>query len=345
MSDLATNGEKDHPLSESGTIIVTGGAGLIGSATVWALNQRGFNDIIVVDHLESDEKWRNLAPLKFRDYLDRDEFHEIIRTGDPVLGSRVTHVFHLGACSATTEQDAGYLMRNNFGYTRDLAEWSLNSNARFVYASSAATYGDGTEGMEDLGFDIDRLRPLNAYGYSKQVFDQFARRTGLDRVSVGLKYFNIFGPNEHHKGEMRSVVNKAFHQIQESGRIGLFKSYHPDYEDGRQMRDFLYVKDAAEITIHLAESGEAQGLFNVGSGKAQTWLELAEAIFAALGEDPQIEFVEMPEHLKGKYQYYTCAKVAKLRSIGYDREPIPLSESVRDYVVNYLIPGKYLGDE
>jgi ADP-L-glycero-D-manno-heptose 6-epimerase len=328
----------------SGRILVTGGAGFIGSALVWALNSRGIEDIVVSDVLHSDEKWRNLVPLKYADYVEGGALRSRLAASPTAFG-KFSAVFHLGACSSTTERDASYLIDNNTAFTRELAGWALASGARFVYASSAATYGDGSQGMDDKDPAIERLRPLNMYGYSKHLFDLYARRLGwLDRI-VGLKYFNVFGPNEDHKGDMRSVVSKANLQIRESGEVRLFKSYDPKYPDGGQMRDFLYVKDAVEMTLHFAEKGSsAGGLFNLGSGEANTWLTLAGAIFAALGREPRIEFIDMPEALRAKYQYYTKADISKLRASGYDRPVTPLAEAVADYVRSYLVPDKRLGD-
>lgn len=329
-----------------GRILVTGGAGFIGSALVWALNERGHSDILITDFLGVDEKWKNLTPLKFSDYVEADVFREGLRKNVDAFG-RFSTVLHLGACSATTERNAAYLIDNNFAYTKELAAWSLARGARFVYASSAATYGDGTQGMDDKDDRLDRLRPLNMYGYSKHLFDVFAQRSGWLSQIVGVKYFNVFGPNEDHKGDMRSLVNKAYQQILATGRVQLFKSHRPDYRDGEQQRDFLYVKDAAEMTLHFAAHPmgcKAGGLFNLGSGKANTWLTLTHAIFDALGRPPQIDFIEMPEALRGKYQYFTQADVAKLRASGYSRLPAPLAEAVRDYVKGYLVPGKKLGD-
>jgi ADP-L-glycero-D-manno-heptose 6-epimerase len=327
---------------QSSRILVTGGAGFIGSALVWALNERGCDKILISDRLGTDEKWKNLVPLRYADYIDADDLIDRVECGDDLGG--VTQVFHLGACSATTETDAAYLMRNNFEYTKRLAHWALDRGARFVYASSAATYGDGSRGMDDLDPDLDRLRPLNMYGYSKHLFDLYAQRAGiLDRI-VGLKYFNVYGPNEDHKGDMRSVVNKAFTQIRDMGKVGLFKSYRADYEHGKQQRDFLYVKDAVRMTLHLADRADAGGLFNIGSGQAHTWVELAEAIFAALEREPSIEFVEMPESLREKYQYHTCARIDKLRSAGYGAEITPLRDAVSDYVKNHLATDQRLGE-
>jgi ADP-L-glycero-D-manno-heptose 6-epimerase len=322
-------------------ILVTGGAGLIGSALVWALNQRGCENIVICDRLGTDEKWRNLTPLRFADYVDADELRPRLENGS--LG-KFDCLLHLGACSATTERDASYLMRNNYEFTKDLAAWSLAHHTRFVYASSAATYGDGARGMSDTD-DLKSLRPLNAYGYSKHLFDFHAQGAGFLNRIVGLKYFNVFGPNEDHKGEMRSVVHKAYGQICATGTVQLFKSYNSEYPDGGQKRDFLYVKDAAAMSLHLAETPSAGGLFNIGSGKANTWLDLAHAIFIALGRKPQINFIEMPEELRGKYQYFTRADIAKLRSTGFHQRISHLQETVADYVKNYLVPGNRLGDE
>jgi len=330
--------------SPENRILVTGGAGFIGSALVWELNRRGFENIIVSDRLSSDEKWKNLVPLKFHDYLDGGDLEQRVRTAPELLG-KFDVILHLGACSATTEKDADYLMRNNYEFTKVLAEWGLSKGSRFVYASSAATYGDGSLGMDDTMADLHRLRPLNMYGYSKHLFDLHARRTGMADRIVGMKYFNVYGPNEDHKADMRSVVHKAYGQILQTGRVQLFMSDRPDYKDGEQMRDFLYVKDAIKMTLHLASEPTAGGLYNLGSGQAHTWVQLVTAIFAALGKEPCIDFVPMPEHLKAKYQYYTCAEIARLRDSGYNEPLFSLTEAVRDYVQGYLVGDRRLGDE
>jgi len=325
-------------------VLVTGGAGFIGSALVWALNQRGCDDIVVCDRLGTDEKWRNLTPLHFADYLEADDLLPRLHNG--ALG-KFDLVLHLGACSSTTERDASFLIRNNYLFTRDLAAWALKQNApvrktRFVYASSAATYGDGAAGMEDDASQLDPLRPLNMYGYSKHLFDLHARRAGfLDKI-VGLKYFNVFGPNEDHKGDMRSLVHKSFGQVRETGAIRLFKSYRSDYRDGEQKRDFLYVKDAVAMTLHLAATPKANGLFNIGNGQARTWLDLAHAVFAALERKPNIQFIEMPEAIRDKYQYFTEANLGRLRAAGYTAPVTLLEIAVTDYVRNYLVPDKRL---
>jgi ADP-L-glycero-D-manno-heptose 6-epimerase len=328
---------------EQKRILVTGGAGFIGSALIWALNRRGIDNILVADLLKTDEKWKNLVPLRFADYMEGDDLLRLAREDSKQL-SDIGAVFHLGACSATTERDATYLIRNNYEFTRDLAGWALGRGARFVYASSAATYGDGARGMSD-GAELTTLRPLNMYGYSKHLFDLHAQRSGLlDRI-VGVKYFNVFGPNEGHKGDMRSLVHKAYGQVVETGTIKLFASDRPDYADGEQKRDFLYVKDAVEMTLHLAETPTAGGLYNLGSGEANSWNTLARALFAALDLEPRIEYIAMPEILRAKYQYFTQADIAKLRASGYDRPLTPLADAVANYVRGYLVPGIHLGDE
>lgn len=325
-------------MKSSHKIIVTGGAGFIGSAVVWRLNQLGETDILIVDRLDQTDKWKNLAPLRFADYRDADDFIADLDNLD-----NTQTLLHLGACSATTERDADLMMRNNYQFTQTLANWSVANDVRFIYASSAATYGDGANGMNDGTDDLPSLRPLNVYGYSKHLFDLYAERNRLFEKIVGLKYFNVFGPNENHKGEMRSLVNKAFAQIQATGKLQLFKSANPDYQDGEFGRDFVYVKDAVKMTVHFIEN-PASGLFNVGSGRMHTWNELAQVIFAALDLSPRIEFVEMPEHLRDRYQYHTQADTSKIRRAGYAENVTSLGESVADYVRNYLIPDKFLGD-
>jgi ADP-L-glycero-D-manno-heptose 6-epimerase len=320
-------------------VLVTGGAGFIGSALVWALNRRGCDNIVVCDILGTDEKWRNLAPLRFSDYVEAADLQSRLQSG--ALG-KFDLVLHVGACSSTTEKDATYLVKNNYEFTKDLAAWSLANKARFVCASSAATYGDGAAGMEDDETKLDTLRPLNMYGYSKQLFDLYAKREGILKRIVGLKYFNVYGPNEDHKGDMRSLVHKSFAQVKKEGVIRLFKSYRKDYKDGEQKRDFLYVKDAVAMTLHLAANKKANGLFNIGSGAARTWIDLANSVFAALGKKPKIEFIEMPETIRDKYQYFTQADISKLRAAGYREKITSLENAVADYVQNYLEPDKRL---
>ena len=323
-------------------VLVTGGGGFIGSALVWELNRCGCTDIVIADSAPEAERSRYLRHLVFADYLEPGQALAWLTTDK--LG-KFDFAFHLGACSSTTETNREYLYRNNFEFSRDLAAWAIARGVRFVYASSAATYGDGSVGMDDTNPEnLDRLKPLNLYGESKHLMDLHARREGwLERV-VALKYFNVFGPNEDHKGDMRSVVNKSFAQVMQTGVIRLFKSYRPEYADGEQQRDFLYVKDAVRMTLHLAENRQAAGIFNIGSGKAHTWNELARSIFSALDREPRIEYIEMPEAIRDKYQYFTEAKIEKLRSTGYTQAITPLAEAVRDYVQNYLVPGRALGE-
>ncbi len=322
-------------------VLVTGGAGFIGSALVWGLNARGTTRVVIADRLGRSTKWRNLRALRFEDYVEADTLLESLESGR--LGD-FDLVLHMGACSATTEQDAAYLARNNFAFSKALALWALQHGAGIVYASSAATYGDGRAGMEDDPDGIDRLRPLNMYGYSKLLFDRWAREQGLLSRMAGLRFFNVFGPNEGHKGEMRSVVHKACAQVRDEGAVRLFRSHHPDYRDGEQRRDFVYVKDVVAMTLHVAERRET-GLFNIGSGHAHTWLDLVRPIFAALRVPERIEFVDMPEALRETYQYHTQADISRLRATGYTAPCTPLAEAVTDYVAGYLVPGRHLGDE
>jgi ADP-L-glycero-D-manno-heptose 6-epimerase len=324
-------------MSES-KIIVTGGAGFIGSAVVWKLNELGHDDIIIVDRMDETDKWKNLAPLRFADYIDADDFLD-----DLSAFAYTEMIFHLGACSSTTETDADYMFRNNYQFTKGLAEFAVANDIRFIYASSAATYGDGSNGMDDGIDSLAKLRPLNVYGYSKHLFDQYAARTGMFGKIVGLKYFNVFGPNENHKGDMRSLVNKAFDQINQTGKLQLFKSANPDFADGEFGRDFVYVKDAVEMTLFFMES-EVGGLFNVGSGRMNTWNSLANAIFRALDLPKNVEFIEMPEHLRDRYQYHTQADLSSIRDAGYQTETIGLDSAVEDYVQGYLVPNRHLGD-
>jgi len=321
-------------------IIVTGGAGFIGSAIISELNKRQLNDIIVVDELGNDSKWKNLRKLSFIDYLEKEDFLDMIINDQ--IDDTVEAIFHLGACSDTTETDASYLIKNNYEYTKVLATWAVDAGVRFVYASSAATYGDGENGFVDNEDEIATLKPLNMYGYSKQLFDLWASRTGLLDQIVGLKYFNVFGPNEYHKASMRSFILKSFEQIKENGKVNLFKSYHPDYKDGEQVRDFIYVKDAVDMTLFFLDNPDMNGIFNVGTATPRTWVDLVNAVFASMGIKPDINFVEMPDSIKNQYQYYTCADITKIREAGYDKKTTSLEDSIKDYVQNYLQKDEYL---
>ncbi len=320
--------------------VVTGGAGFIGRNVVAELNARGCDNVLIVDRLGTDDKWRNLRGLRFEDVWSPETFIAAIGDGRANAGSdalpEVEAVIHLGACSATTEADADFLLANNTHTSRRLCEWAVDRDVRFIYASSAATYGDGAQGYDDAPEKLCELRPLNMYGYSKHLFDLWVQRRGLlDRI-VGLKYFNVFGPFEDHKGDMRSLVHKAYGQIRERGWIGLFKSEHPDYADGEQQRDFIYVRDAVDVTLHFWEQRDVGGLFNCGTGRAGTWLELARALFAAMALEPDIRFIELPAVLRDKYQYFTEADTTRLRAAGYSREFTPLAEAVHDYVQSHL---------
>ena len=322
-------------------IIVTGGAGFIGSALIAELNGRQITDILVVDQLGTDSKWKNLRNLAFADYVEKTDLLEMV-IADKLEGA-VEAVFHLGACSDTTESDASYLVKNNYEYTKLLAQWATNANARFIYASSAATYGDGSVGFKDDEEKLETLCPLNMYGYSKHAFDLWARRSRLlDRI-VGLKYFNVFGPNEYHKGHMRSFIVKAFEQIKAAGTVRLFKSYEGDYADGEQLRDFIYIKDAVDMTLFFLDNRKLGGLYNVGTGKARTWNDLVTAVFVAMGKEPSIEYIDMPDSIRNQYQYFTQADVSKLRNAGYDKQITSLEDAIKDYVQNYLSEERYLG--
>ncbi len=324
--------------------IITGGAGFIGSAICWRLNTLGVSDIIIVDESREGSKETNLSNLKFTEYIDKDEFIKQIR--EKSFNHKADTLYHMGACSSTTEGNMEYLKENNVEYSKSLAKWCMDNNVRYIYASSGATYGAGELGFDDDITLMPKLKPINKYGLSKQLFDMWVLDNKLDKEIVGLKYFNVFGPNENHKGDMRSMINKTYGQILKTGKLQLFKSLKPEYKDGEQKRDFVYVKDAVDMTIFFDKTlgkGSAQnGIFNVGSGKASTWVELAGAIFSALGKEPNIEFIDMPDSIKNQYQYFTQANISKIRNAGYDSKIMELKDSVRDYVLNYLVPDKYL---
>lgn len=322
-------------------IIVTGGAGFIGSSMVWKLNQHGVTDILIVDHLGSSSKWKNLVNLKFTDFVQKDDFLKMVE--DCRMPDEVSGIIHMGACSSTTEKDSDYLMENNYRYTLKLAEWALRMKVRFIYASSAATYGNGNSGFSDDDALIENLKPLNMYGYSKHLFDLWAKRNSVLNKMVGLKFFNVFGPNEYHKNDMSSVVFKSFNQIKESGKVKLFKSYHPDFKNGEQLRDFVYVKDCVEVMWWFLNNPQINGLFNLGTGKSRHWNDLVSSTFRSMGLEPNIEFMEMPENLKNSYQYFTEANMSKLFSVGCKIQFHSLEDSIKDYVQNYLMrPDSFL---
>jgi len=317
-------------------IIVTGGAGFIGSCLVWKLNQVGEKEIIVVDSEES-VKWGNLRGKDICDFLDKGHFLNLTKSKKIV--ENIKAVFHIGACTSTLEQDENYLLFNNTEYSKTVAMWALEQNIPFYYASSAATYGDGSMGYSDQEEMIPKLKPLNPYGKSKQLFDLWLLENHLLNKVVGFKYFNVFGPNEYHKEEMRSMVVKGYQQIKATGKIRLFKSYRPEYEDGEQKRDFIYVKDVVEVMYWFYQNPSVKGIYNLGTGLARSWNDLAKALFCALDLPPQIEYIEMPPILRDQYQYFTQADLTKLRKTGLNYQFTSLENAVDDYVNNYLEKG------
>lgn len=314
------------------SIVVTGGAGFIGSCVVRTLNDAGRKDIIIVDNIADTDKWLNMRNKKYIEYIHKSVFLDRLKDMDDVEA-----IVHMGAQSSTTERNFDYLWQNNFEYTKALWNYCAEHKLQFIYASSAATYGDGGQGFDDHT-NIDRLCPLNGYGYSKQLFDLWVKHQAKEYPAqyVGLKFFNVYGPNEYFKGSMASMIFHGYRQIRESGKIRLFKSCNPNYEDGGQMRDFVYVKDVCAVIQWFLYHKDVNGIFNVGTGKAQSFKELAEATFHALGLEPNIEYIDMPEHLKKRYQYYTQADISKLFDSGYECPFKDLEGGVQDYVCNHL---------
>lgn len=312
--------------------IVTGGAGFIGSCVVRSLNDAGIEDIVIVDNIASTDKWMNMRNKKYLKYVNKNGFLEELPSYENVRA-----IIHMGACSSTTERDFDYLWNNNFEFTKCLWNYCAEKQISFIYASSAATYGDGSQGFDDK-MDIDLLKPLNGYGYSKQVFDQWVKHqaSAYPKQHVGLKFFNVYGPNEYYKGSMASMIFHGFNQIKADGEIRLFKSCNPNYENGGQLRDFVYVKDICSVIKWFLDNPHNSGLFNLGTGKAQSFKELAEATFHALGLEPNIRYIDMPEHLRSKYQYFTKAEMSKLREAGYDKPFVDLEAGAKDYVMEYL---------
>ncbi len=322
-------------------VVVTGGAGFIGSAIAQALNDRGRTDLIVVDEVDHPEKEKNMISIKYHELRGKDVFLENVLNLD--LPS-IEAIIHMGACSSTTETNEVFLTENNYDYTRHLAQYALKKDIRFIYASSAATYGNGEMGYRDDESKLHTLKPLNLYGESKQKFDLWAEGQGvLDRI-VGLKYFNVFGPNEYHKEDMQSMVRKGFLQARETNKIRLFKSYRKEYADGGQERDFLYIKDAVKMTLFFLDQQDAGGIFNVGAGKARNWNDLATTVFKAMDREPKIEYIEMPDSIRDQYQYHTSAEMKKIRDAGYTEPITSLEEGITDYIQNYLLPNKRLGE-
>lgn len=321
-------------------IVVTGGAGFIGSAIIHELNRRGRDDILLVDSADHPEKEENIRGLAFEDILDKNTFLNSVKESNL---TSIEAVVHMGACSSTTETDEDYLRENNFEYTRHLARYAVERDIRFVYASSAATYGDGKLGYADDESGLESLKPLNLYGESKQHFDLWAKRENMLGRIVGLKYFNVYGPNEYHKGSMQSLVRKGFFQVRDTGKIRLFKSYKSGYGDGEQVRDFIYIKDAVEMTLFFLDHPEVHGIFNIGAGEPRSWNDLAEAIFSALEKEPHIEYIDMPDSIRDQYQYHTCAEMKKLHDAGFSGKAFSLETGIRDYVHKYLLENKRFG--
>ena len=318
-------------------ILITGGAGFIGSVLAKQLNTLGHTDIVIVDKLEDSSKWKNLRGIKYLEYIHADELFN----GDyDDLIAQTDLVFHMGACSSTTETNMDFLMKNNVAYTQALFRFAATKNIPFIYASSAATYGDGELGYSDNEEELSKLMPLNPYGYSKQLVDEWIlKEEAKPDHWFGLKFFNVYGPNEYHKKEMRSLVHKSFEQIKAEGCVKLFKSYKPEFKDGEQLRDFIYVKDIVRVMIELAdpEVHTHSGIYNLGTGKARSFLDLTKATFKAMNINPKIEFIEMPEALKSQYQYYTQAEMGKLLKVLPGFEFTSLEEGIFDYVQNYMM--------
>ena len=320
-------------------IVVTGAAGFIGSALVGELLRQGWQDIVAVDDFSRPDKAPNLEGKTLSARVDRKEFFDWLDANQQL----VQFIFHLGARTDTTEFDTAIFDELNLHYSQEVWKRCVKYGIPLVYASSAATYGAGEHGYDDDHDLIAKLKPLNPYGESKNDFDQWAlAQAEKPYFWAGLKFFNVYGPNEYHKGRMASVVLHAFRQIRDTGGMKLFRSHRPDYKDGEQLRDFVYVKDVCDVCLFLMEHRKHSGIYNLGSGKARTFLDLARAVFAALGKDEKIEFIDTPADIRDKYQYYTEANMAKLKGIGYDKPFTSLEEGVGDYVTNYLTPGSYL---
>lgn len=322
-------------------IIVTGAAGFIGSTFVYELNKRGKTDILIVDTVDHDEKEHNVAELQYEDLISGDEFRAKLKNGD-YDNAEVEAIIHMGAISATTEKSWERLQYNNVDFSQEVIRWCADHGVRCLYASSGQVYGNGEHGYNDDHDLFDKFETVTLYGKSKLLVDIWARDGGyLDKV-VGLRFFNVFGPNEWHKEDMRSVISKQWPTVRDDQPIKLFKSDTPDFEDGGQMRDFVYVKDAVKASLYLLDHPELNGVFNIGTGKARTWNDVAKSMFSALGHEPKIEYVEMPDVLKGHYQSYTLADITKLKGTGYNESFMELEDSIHDYVVNYLVSHTHL---
>lgn len=318
-------------------IIITGGAGMIGSMIAWHINTvLKRDDLLIVDRITHPDQWQNLVKRQYANYLDKDELFNFLSTA-----KNVEAIIHMGAISATTERDFNKLVQDNIRYSQTLWNWCAEQKVPYFYASSAATYGNGDAGYNDDESQTDQLRPLNGYGYSKQFFDQWALKQAAQKFApprwAGFKFFNVYGPNEYHKERMASVALHTFNQFSETGSMKLFKSHVAGYEDGMQLRDFVYVKDAAAVIVHFMQYATTSGIYNVGTGQARAFKDLATSVMTSMGKAPSITYIDMPEDLHGKYQYFTEANMAKLRAVGYTQTFHSLEDGVRDYVQNYLM--------
>lgn len=314
--------------------IITGGMGFIGSSLVWKMNEQGIDKIIIVDSPDKKDSWKNLVKLKFYDIISKEEFLHSIENNR--FKNSVSGILHMGACSDTTEKNVSFLLETNYQYTKKIALWAVEHSCRFVYASSAATYGDGPD-FSDNESKLFSLKPLNMYGFSKHLFDIYAFKNNLLSKIAGLKYFNVFGPNEYHKGEMRSVVLKKFYEINQTGCASLFKSYRNDFQHGEQKRDFVYVKDAVNMTLFVYFNPDVNGIFNIGTGIARSFNDIVRCIFSVLSKKEKIEYIEMPETIKNSYQYFTQADISKIKNAGYKEKLFSLEEAIEDYIKNYLL--------
>lgn len=312
-------------------VIVTGGAGFIGSCVVKSLNERGIFDILIVDNIQSTGKWANIRNKTFVDYVNKIDFiNNLHRFKD------YTHIIHMGACSSTLEPNFDYLYNNNYAYTKTLWNFCVENKLCFIYASSAATYGDGMRGFDDKN-DITQYSPLNAYGYSKHLFDLWVQKQRKrPKQYVGLKFFNVYGPNEYFKNQMASIIFHGYKQIKATGTLKLFKSYSMECLNGEQKRDFVYIKDVCKVIDFFINNNSLNGLYNVGTGQAESFNNLAKVLFSTMNMNLNVEYIDMPEHLQKNYQYFTQANMCKLFDAGYTEKFYSLQEGAKDYIINYL---------